>query len=172
MNGIQLTVIPPSSPMISETKFESNNINISWNKDVTVDHYNIQYNVTILECAGEISAMQNGNYKSSVMTVNSSFYVINGSVNRTEENSNYTISITAVNTKPIRVKSEPTITTIMTEEAGNYKLVIYVLLLLTTVVKIFQHLLEDLPQSTVSQSMQQVSLSNGRGCHVMSVMEK
>ena len=117
MNCIQLTVIP--SPMITETKFELNNVIISWNEDATVDHYNIQYNITILECAGEMNAMQNGSYIiSPVITVNSSFYVINGSVNRIEENSNYTFSVIAVNTELITVESEPNITTVMTDETG------------------------------------------------------
>lgn len=111
---LNFTVGPPLPPVITETSFESTSISISWQDDDTVDHYEIQYNFTVRECANDMD-MQITSIGPQMIMANS-YVLLNGTETRVEEDSNYSISLTAVNSIG---KSQATIITNMTLEAGK-----------------------------------------------------
>ena len=96
-----ITVFSPSYPVITEISVESNEINIFWNNDDTVDNYTIHYNVSIIYCTVDVVDKQNCHYVSPVTESESNNLVISGSIicNVTGmfEINSYSVSITAVN---------------------------------------------------------------------------
>ena len=81
--------------------FESNEINISWNDDDTVDNYTIQYNVSIIHCTVHVVDKQSCHYISPETVNKSNNLVISGSilchVTGMVEINSYSVSVTAVN---------------------------------------------------------------------------
>ena len=96
-----ITVFSPSSPVITEILVKSNEINIFWNNDDTVDNYTIQYNVSIIYCIVEVVDKQSYHYVSLETVSESNNLVIYGStvcnVTGMVEINSYSVSITAVN---------------------------------------------------------------------------
>ena len=102
----------PVVPEITNVSVSSNSITISWDQDsyTEVFWYELSYNFTIKGCenyTGEGTIVINGSLRS--------YTLMNSSETPVEENSVYSIIITAVNSDG---ESEPNITDISTPGAG------------------------------------------------------
>ena len=94
--------------------FETNNITIQWQSDEAVDHYELQYNFTIIDCTSTSDTDEQ--YNSSVIETTMDSYVIANNVTyRVEENSNYVISLIVVGSNG---RSQPEIIMGKTKESG------------------------------------------------------
>ena len=98
----------PSFPIITSTLFESNSITINWKMDDTAERYEIQYNFTIRECTSIMSTQSR-----QVNTTNKTNFTLR---ERIEEDSDYYISLTAVNSNG---SSQADVITNKTKEAGT-----------------------------------------------------
>ena len=102
-----------SSPMITNHSFESNSIAIYWEQDDLAQSYKIQYNFTIRECADEMASLVTSHELSETMRNN--YTICNGINMPVEEDSDYNISLIAVNSN---VNSPAAIIIGTTKQAG------------------------------------------------------
>ena len=103
-----------SQPSIISQSFEPDFIVIHWEQDSTIKSYKIQYNFTIRECADEMARQVTNNYElSEIMERNN--YTINSTNVPVEEDSDYNISLIAVNSN---VSSPAAVIIGTTKEAG------------------------------------------------------
>ena len=85
-----------SSPTITNYSFESNSIAIYWEQDDLAQSYKLQYNFTIRQCADEMATLVTSHELSGTMNRNN--YTIHNSADmQVEEDSDYNISLIAVN---------------------------------------------------------------------------
>lgn len=85
--------VPPSHPVITNTSFGSNSIAINWQRDDAVEYYQIQYNFTIRECKFSSKV----NMQNRTVNTTKSGIVLNGPSDGIEEDSDYNISLIAIN---------------------------------------------------------------------------
>ena len=107
----------PATPTITDISPESSSITITWEQDLSSDvlWYEIQYNFTIRECLDNTwNAWNIWN-----VTINNgslrNYTLVNSTVTPVEEDSDYFIMLTAVNSDG---KSEPTVIETSTSAAG------------------------------------------------------
>ena len=103
-----------SQPSITNQSFESNIITIYWKQNDAVESYRIQYNFTIRQCANEM-ATQITNDELNNITERNNYTIHNAASLPVEEDSNYNISLIAVNSD---VRSPAAIIMNTTKEAG------------------------------------------------------
>ena len=100
--------------MITNHSFESNSIAIYWEQDDLARSYKIQYNFTIRECADEMATLVTSHELS--VTMNRNNYTIRNSADMpVEEDSDYNISLIAINSN---VSSPAVIIIGTTKQAG------------------------------------------------------
>ena len=103
-----------SSPTITNYSIESNSIAIYWEQDDLAQSYKIQYNFTIRECADEMATLITSHELNETMNRNN--YTIRNSADMpVEEDSDYNISLVAVNSD---VSSPAAIIIGTTKQAG------------------------------------------------------
>ena len=107
-----------TQPSITNQSFESDSVVIYWEQDNAVESYKIQYSFTIRECTGDSEmAIPHTNDKLK-MTMARNHYTIHNSANTpVEEDSDYNISLIAVNSD---VSSPVAVIMGTTKEAGIY----------------------------------------------------
>ena len=103
-----------SPPIITNYSFESNSITIYWEQDDLATSYTIQYNFTIRECADEMAGLDIEQELSGIMEKNN-YTIRNGTNMRVEEDSDYNVSLVAVNSN---VSSPATIIIGTTKQTG------------------------------------------------------
>ena len=104
----------PAAPTIIDISSESSSITITWEQDLSSDvlWYEIQYNFTIRECPGNSRNVWNVTINDSSLR---SYTLANSTDTPVEEDSDYFIMLTAVNSDG---KSEPIVIETSTLAAG------------------------------------------------------
>jgi hypothetical protein len=106
----------PPRPIITNTSFESNSIAIYWQSNDAIEYYRIRYNFVIRECTSEASMSTQSR---QVNTTNKSNIILNSLNNEIEEDSDYNISLIAINSTQ---KSQAIMIMNATKEAGTHML--------------------------------------------------
>jgi hypothetical protein len=104
-----------TSPTITTHSFESDSITIYWEEDDIVESYKIQYNFTIRECADEMARLVTSSSELSEIMERNSYTIHNSTNMPVEEDSDYNISVIAVNSD---VSSPAAIIMGTTKQAG------------------------------------------------------
>ena len=107
-----------SQPSITNHSFESDFVAIYWEQGDAVESYKIQYSYTIRQCTNDSEMVtQVIDYKLNILKARNSYTIHNSASTPVEEDSDYKISLIAVNSN---VSSPAAVIVNTTKEAGMY----------------------------------------------------